>query len=93
MELDSPSESSVLKTFLHNVDRELSSQNIEYTSKRKSQRLGAPELWLVPQGSFEGWTQRRVAAGANHDQIKPIHLTRDPSFHTKFEIVEHISAD
>ncbi len=93
MELASPSESSVLKTFLHNVDRELSSQNIEYTSKRKSQRLGAPELWLVPEGSFEGWTQRRVAAGANHDQIKPTHLTRDPSFHTKFEIVEHISAD
>ncbi len=91
-ELADHPEPAALKNFLVELDRELACRNIEYASKRNSQRLGAPELWVVRPGSYAAWRQRRIAAGASDAQVKPTHLTRDMRFHEPFEIAERIHA-
>ena len=75
------------------LDVELGERNIEYRAKRESQRLGAPEVWLVAPGSYEKLRQRRIAAGANDAQIKPVGLTRDADFVAPFEVLERFHAD
>jgi len=82
-----------LRTFRGEIDRALGACNIEYASKRASLRLGAPALWVVQAGDFEALRRRRIASGANEDQVKPIHLSRDQSFHEQFTIVERVRAD
>jgi len=74
------------------LDAELQSRNIEYAAKRTSLRLEAPEVWLVARGGYEALRQRRIAAGANDAQIKPVGLTRDARFAEEFEIVERLRA-
>jgi hypothetical protein len=80
-----------LRAFLHAVDGELGARNVEYSAKRSSERLGAPELWLAAEGSYELQRRRRVVAGANDGQIKPTHLTRDTRFSAEFEISKRIT--
>jgi len=82
-----------LRTFLTETDHALAACNVEYASKRESLRLGAPALWVVKTGEFEAWRRRRVQSGASDDQVKPVYLTRDQSFHDSFDIVARISAD
>lgn len=82
-----------LRGLLGSFDRELAVENVEYEAKRRSLRLGAPELWLVEPRSYEAWRTRRVAAGANEDQVKPKHLSRDPEFKREFRVLERIHAD
>ena len=84
---------TVLRRFLTDIDRALATCNVEYGSKRKSLRLGALELWISPEGAYASWRHQRAQDGGNFDQVKPVHLTRDPSFHRRFEIVERICAD
>ncbi len=92
VEFDSVPAPDVLRTFLEATDQALAESNVEYASKRASLRLGAPEVWVIAPGGFEAWRRRRVAGGANDDQVKPVHLLRDPSFHDQFEILERIGA-
>ncbi|QHO77841.1 hypothetical protein ACH79_39805 [Bradyrhizobium sp. CCBAU 051011] len=66
--------------FLAAFERELCARNIEYDAKRRSMRLAAPELWVTDPGAYAELRRRRISAGANDAQIKPVHLTRDPSF-------------
>jgi hypothetical protein len=61
-------------------ERELCARNIEYDAKRRSQRLAPPELWVTAPGAYGELRRRRIGAGANDAQIKPIHLTRDAHF-------------
>jgi hypothetical protein len=75
------------------LDAELQARNIEYGAKRSSQRLGAPELWVLAPGSYEQHRQRRIAEGANDAQIKPVGLTRDAGFAARFEVLERFHAD
>ncbi|HYQ96607.1 MAG TPA: GH3 auxin-responsive promoter family protein, partial [Candidatus Eisenbacteria bacterium] len=82
-----------LRTFCAEIDRALKARNIEYRAKRESQRLGAPELWVVKRGGYEARRSRRLQQGASDLQLKPTHLTRDPAFHRQFDIVERIHAD
>ena len=63
------------------------------SSKRSSLRLGPPELWRVAPGGYDALARRRVEAGANEDQLKATHLTRDASFWEAFSIQERIGAD
>ncbi len=76
--------------FLRAFDLELAARNIEYRAKRTSERLGAPELWVAATGAYDAWRRRRVTAGANDAQIKPIHLTRDARFSAGLEVRERI---
>lgn len=69
-------------------DRALGERNIEYRAKRRSERLGPPELWVARPGSYDARRRGRIAAGANDAQLKPVHLTRDPHFSAGFEVGE-----
>ena len=46
-----------LHALLHAFERELAERNIEYSAKRKSERLGPPELWVAAKGAYEARRQ------------------------------------
>jgi hypothetical protein len=75
------------------LDSELAERNIEYAAKRRSQRLGAPEVWVLAPGSYEKARRARLVDGANDAQIKPVALVRDPRFAEKFEVIARAHAD
>ena len=83
----------LLRRFLADIDRNLGRHNVEYQSKRSSQRLGAPELWVVPQGSYAAVQQRKVEAGVSDAQVKLSCLTRDPRWCEQFEVIEQVSCE
>lgn len=93
IELRREAERSVLAEVPMRLDEALEQHNMEYGSKRSSQRLGPPELWLVKPGSYEARRRQRLAGGTSDSQIKPTHLTRDPSFVEQLEILERFHAD
>lgn len=85
-------ESTHPAALLNAFEDELCSRNIEYRAKRHSGRLGPPELWVAARGAYDEWRRRRITAGANDAQIKPIHLTRDAQFSVGLAIRERIVA-
>lgn len=93
IELQRDADRTVLAEVPRRLDEALELHNMEYGSKRSSQRLAAPELWLVRPGGYEARRRQRLAGGTSDSQIKPTHLTRDPNFVDQFEIVERFHAD
>lgn len=93
VELSNEAERAVLAEFPRRLDESLEQHNMEYGSKRSSQRLAPPELWLVRPGSYEERRRQRLAGGTSDSQLKPTHLTRDANFVDQFEIVERFHAD
>jgi hypothetical protein len=93
VELAAAAPQGALRSFCRQLDEALERHNVEYGSKRSSQRLAAPELWVVQNGSYDARRRRRLAQGTSDSQIKPTHLTRDPSFADAFEIVDRYHAD
>ncbi|MCH9682051.1 MAG: GH3 auxin-responsive promoter family protein [Deltaproteobacteria bacterium] len=93
LELNHEAERAVLQEFPRRLDEALEQHNMEYGSKRSSQRLAPPELWLVRPGGYEARRRQRLAGGASDSQIKPTHLTRDANFVDQFDIVERFHAD
>ena len=81
-----------LRALLHAFERELAGRNIEYSAKRRSERLGPPELWVAAKGSYDARRRHRMEAGANDAQLKPIHLTRDERFSAAFDVSERLTA-
>jgi GH3 auxin-responsive promoter len=77
--------------FLAAFDDQLGIRNVEYRSKRTSLRLGAPELWVLPPGSYASLRQQRIAKGANDAQVKTACLIRDLDWHKQFQVVERVS--
>ncbi len=51
--------------------------NVEYEGKRKSGRLGRPQLHIVAPGSFARYREQRVLAGAPEGQVKDPILALD----------------
>ncbi len=78
------------RQFLRAVDRSLYAQNIEYESKRESQRLGPLVLKRVAPGSYQRLRQQRVAEGAPEAQVKIPHLSTNMKFGERLEVVEEI---
>jgi hypothetical protein len=93
VELENEADRIKLGALLRSFEAKLSEHNAEYAAKRKSLRLGAPDLWCVAPGGYDRWRRMRVEAGASEDQVKQTHLTRDASFADAFEIRERIGAD
>ena len=93
VELSKEASRDTLKQFPRRLDEALEQHNMEYGSKRSSQRLAPPELWLVRPGGYEERRRQRLAGGTSDSQIKPTHLTRDASFVDQFDIVERFHAD
>ena len=67
----------VLAGLLARFEKELRSRNLEYATKRDSQRLGDPVLCLLPAGFFEGDRRRHAATGAPDGQYKFPHVVPD----------------
>jgi hypothetical protein len=64
------------------LDRELSTCNIEYASKRDSRRLGALRLVVLPDGTWQRWDRERLErSGGTAEQYKHPCLISDPKFH------------
>jgi GH3 auxin-responsive promoter len=74
------------------LDAELEQRNIEYGAKRHSERLEAPEVWVIEPGGYAAIRERRIAEGANDAQIKPVRLTRNAEFADQFRVVERFHA-
>jgi hypothetical protein len=81
-----------LAAFAARFDAALDRHNIEYGSKRSSERLAAPELALVAGGSFAARRRERLARGTSDSQIKPNHLSRDAATGAGFTVVERFHA-
>jgi len=67
------------------LDAALGEQNIEYETKRKSLRYGAPVIRIVRGGEFDRYRRRKVEGGRADGQFKILRLTSDTSFATEFE--------
>ncbi len=80
-------EPRALASFPGRLDDALEQHNIEYGGKRSSERLAAPELAVVAQGSYDARRRQRLAGGTSDSQIKPTHLARDPHFGDQFDVV------
>ena len=85
-------EDTVMEAFPGRLDEALEQRNVEYGSKRSSQRLAAPDLWVVAPGGYAQLRRQRLAGGTSDSQIKPTHLTRDANFSDQFEIVGRFHA-
>lgn len=59
------------------MDEALRALNVEYEGRRESGRLGPPGVQRVVAGTFLGYRQRRVAAGAPEGQVKDPVLSVD----------------
>ena len=77
---------------LKRIETELIKLNVEYDTKRRSQRLGDPVLKVVPRGAFEEYRSKKVKEGSHDGQVKIPKLTTDMRFHENFKIVEEINA-
>ncbi|HUK24547.1 MAG TPA: GH3 auxin-responsive promoter family protein [Terriglobales bacterium] len=92
-EVEDAPERELLIRFLMEMDRDLGCRNVEYHSKRSSHRLGAPEFYIVPAGSYAALQQRKVQAGVSDAQVKLSCLTRDPKWPAQFEIIDQVSCE
>jgi len=75
---------------LKNIETELIKINVEYETKRRSQRLGHPVLKIVPRGTFEEHRSQKVAEGSHDGQFKMPKLISDINFQESFRITEEI---
>ena len=75
---------------LKNIETELTKLNMEYETKRRSQRLDHPALKIVPRGAFEEYRSKRVAGGSHDGQFKLPNLTNDMNFYKNFKILEEV---
>jgi hypothetical protein len=71
------------------LERELATINIEYASKRESQRLGPMRLFVLPTHSWQKWDSLRLArSGGVPEQYKHPCLIPDPMFRSTLTIEE-----
>jgi len=73
------------------LDRRLATHNVEYASKRDSQRLGAVRLNLLPDGTWQEWDrQRQTRSGGTPEQYKHPNLIPDISFRNTMPVQEEL---
>jgi hypothetical protein len=71
------------------VDRELRSQNVEYTSKRDTLRLGPLRIVRIANGSWAKFQKRRLLkSGGTVEQYKQPHLVPDLDLIANFDQLE-----
>ncbi len=74
------------------LEKRLAEINIEYASKRETQRLGPLRLQLLPSDTWVQWDRQRLAkTGGNLEQYKHPCLIPDSRFREAFPAVEEIS--
>jgi hypothetical protein len=75
---DGVSDQRLRRDLLLGLDQALGTLNVEYQQKRKSQRLQAPRLHLMPPGWAEAECRRQVQAGKRDTQWKWQALVASP---------------
>jgi hypothetical protein len=74
-------------------DQMLQIQNIEYRSKRESQRLGPVRLQTLPDGAWQAWDAQRLAkTGGTVEQYKHPCLISDMDFRATMPVLEELSS-
>jgi hypothetical protein len=82
-------EQGVLVTEL--LDQRLRQANVEYATKRDSQRLGPVRLELLPAGAWLRWDRQRLArAGGTLEQYKHPCLIPDTDFRRSLPVAEEV---
>lgn len=84
-----PRESKV--SLIRNIENQLVRINVEYDTKRRSQRLGGPVLKVVPRGAFEEYRSKKIQQGSHDGQVKIPKLAMDKRFQDNFKILEEIA--
>jgi hypothetical protein len=77
--------------FLNTVENSLGDINMEYKTKRLSQRLGDPKLKVLEKGSFEKFRKARLSVLRHDSQFKAAHLRSDFDIPPEFKIIEEIA--
>jgi hypothetical protein len=73
------------------LENRLAQINIEYASKRESQRLGPMRLFLLPTQGWLAWDRQRLArTGGTLEQYKHPCLIADPKFRDGITIEEEV---
>ncbi len=90
VEFDSSPNEEQAKAYLARLENNLRKHNMEYASKRDSQRLAEPVLRIVALGEFNEYRKRVVAAGKNDGQFKTLRLTTDVAFANEFAVEREI---
>jgi len=76
----------------YDFDVFLKAQNIEYETKRDSQRLGMIEVCLLPRGAWQTWDAARVAkTGGSAEQYKRPCLINDVNFKSTMSVIRSIT--
>jgi len=91
VEFGSELDQSKKKDFLSAVEDSLSIINMEYKTKRLSQRLGNPKLKVLEKGSFEKFRKACLAILQHDSQFKVSHLRCDYKIPPEFNIIEEIT--
>jgi hypothetical protein len=74
-------------------DQMLQEHNIEYRSKRESQRLGPVRVQALPDGAWQIWDARRLArSGGTVEQYKHPCLISDMDFRATVPVLEELSS-
>ncbi|GHT52980.1 hypothetical protein FACS1894106_2930 [Spirochaetia bacterium] len=73
------------REFTEKVDAELQLYNMEYKEKRASNRLKAPETYLLQNESFEQFKSRCIDQGFRDGQFKVNLLMQDEKRHAMFK--------
>lgn len=73
------------------LEHALARVNIEYASKRDSQRLGPMRLFVIPTHAWQQWDRQRLARnGGAAEQYKHPCLIPDPKFRDTITVEEEI---
>ncbi|MFL5342407.1 MAG: GH3 auxin-responsive promoter family protein [Gemmataceae bacterium] len=79
--------------FLREFDRSLREHNVEYASKRDSERLGPVRLELLPPGFWQRWDRDRLArSGGVPEQYKHPCLLGDLKFRESAPVEQEVEA-
>jgi hypothetical protein len=73
----------IQKQFIKELDELLGKNNIEYDTKRKSERLALPVLIPLKDDAFAKFRELRLAEGALEGQLKWIQLFTDETVKDK----------
>ncbi|MBN2344315.1 MAG: GH3 auxin-responsive promoter family protein [Deltaproteobacteria bacterium] len=71
--------------FAASLDAHLCRVNIEYESKRKTERLKAPLVRPLVDDAFDKYREIRLAEGAFEGQLKWLHLSADPAVQQRMQ--------
>jgi hypothetical protein len=84
---------SAIQHFLEEIENNLSANNLEYSTKRKSMRLNSMRLYILGKDSLEKYKNWRVSGGVREAQFKITPLVTDNTFLTPLTVKDMIEKE